>query len=215
MSSWTADRAAQFAFEDAPRADASISKDAVLSPIVAGEDAAFAITVLAGRTGTSEDVILTDKNLTGHDWTVTGTDAGDCADTSVAAGETLSCDFGDIPNGEDRTITITMSSDADDCANGIANTASITSSNDHDASNNEDSASITVLCPNPGVAKDAAVDTIVFGDDAVFTITVHAGGTGPARKLCSPMRTTPATTGSSPGPMPALAPTRASPMARP
>ena len=101
----------------------------------------------------------------------------------MAAGETLSCDFGDIPNGEDRTITITMSSDADDCANGIANTASITSSNDHDESNNEDSASITVLCPNPGVAKDAVVDTIVFGDDAVFTITVHAGGTGAAENV--------------------------------
>ena len=101
----------------------------------------------------------------------------------MAAGETLSCDFGDIPNGGDRTITITMSSRAGDCANGIANTASITSSNDHDASNNEDSASITVLCPNPGVAKDAVVDTIVFGDDAVFTITVHAGGTGPAENV--------------------------------
>ena len=131
----------------------------------------------------SEDVVLTDENTTGRNWTITGADAGDCADTSVAAGETLSCDFGDIPNGGNRTVTITMSSRQGDCANGIANTASITSSNDHDASNNEDSASITVLCPNPGVAKDAVVDTIVFGDDAVFTITVHAGGTGPAENV--------------------------------
>ena len=175
--------AAQFAFEDAPRADASISKDAVLSPVVAGESAAFTVTVHAGGTGTSENVVLTDLNTTGRSWTITGADAGDCAETSVAAGETLSCDFGDIPNGGDRTITITMSSRQGDCANGIANTASITSSNDHDASNNEDSASITVLCPNPGVAKDAVVDTIVFGDDAVFTITVHAGGTGPAENV--------------------------------
>ena len=171
------------AFEDAPQADASITKEAVVDPIVAGEDAAFTITVSAGGTGASEDVVLTDLNDTGHDWTVSGADAGDCADTTVADGETLSCDFGDVPNGESRTVTITMASDADDCANGIANTASVASSNDHDSSNNEASDSITVFCPNPGVAKEAVADPIVFGDDAVFTIAVNAGGSGPATNV--------------------------------
>jgi len=141
------------------------------------------VTVHAGGTGSSEDVVLTDLNDTGHGWTVTGTDAGDCVDTTVADGETLTCNFGDVPNGEDRTVTITMASDEGDCALGIANTASVASSNDHDASNNEDSDSITVLCPNPGVVKEAAVTPIVAGSDAVFTITVHAGGTGPAENV--------------------------------
>ena len=168
------------AFRDPPRADASIVKEAVVDPIVAGEDASFTVTVTAGGTGDSEDVVLTDLNETGHGWTITGADAGDCDDTSVADGETLSCDFGTVSNGETRTITITMNSDATDCAAGIANTASVSSSNDHDASNDTDGDSITVLCPNPGVAKVADGSPIVAGEDASFTITVNAGGTGPA-----------------------------------
>jgi uncharacterized repeat protein (TIGR01451 family) len=174
---------ASVAFQDPPQADASITKDAVLSPIVAGETASFDITVSAGGTGTSEDVTLTDENETDHTWTVSGPDSGDCTDLSIAPGETLTCEFGDIENGDQRSITISMTSDADDCELGIANTASIASSNDHDQSNNEDSAHIDVLCPNPGVVKDAEVTPIVFGEDAVFTVTVAAGGTGSAKNV--------------------------------
>jgi uncharacterized repeat protein (TIGR01451 family) len=175
--------AAANAFEDPPRADASISKQAVVDPIVAGEAASFTVTVTAGGTGDSEEVVLSDLNDTGHDWTISGTDAGACADTTVADGQTLTCDFGTVANGESRTITITMTSEADDCELGIANTATVSSSNDHDASNNEASDSITVLCPNPGVTKEAVADPIVFGEDATFTVTVHAGGTGPAENV--------------------------------
>ncbi len=166
------------AFRDPPQADASITKEAVLDPIVAGDPASFTIVVSAGGTGDSEEVVLTDLNDTGHAWTVTGADAGACDDTSVADGETLRCDFGTVANGESRTVTITMQSDADDCTNGIANTAKVASSNDHDSSNNEASDSITVFCPNPGVSKEAVADPIVFGEEAAFTIVVNAGGTG-------------------------------------
>lgn len=175
--------AAAVAFRDPPQADASIEKDAVLSPIVAGGTASFDITVTADGTGASEDVELTDKNETDRTWTVSGPDKDDCGSLSIAPGETLSCDFGDLDNGETRSITISMTSDADDCELGIANTAKVSSSNDHDASNNEDSASITVVCPNPGVTKDAEATPIVFGEDAVFTITVTAGGSGPAKNV--------------------------------
>ncbi|HYI66735.1 MAG TPA: SpaA isopeptide-forming pilin-related protein [Candidatus Limnocylindrales bacterium] len=175
---------AEFAFQDPPQADASITKTAVLDPIVAGEDASFDITVAAGGTGDSENVVLTDVNATGHTWTVTGDDAADCgADLLIEDGDTLTCDFGTIANGDDRSITITMASDEGDCALGIANTASVASSNDHDSSNNEASDTITVLCPNPGVVKSAVVDPIVAGEDASFTVTVTAGGTGGAENV--------------------------------
>ncbi len=175
---------AEFAFEDAPQADASIDKAADVTPIVAGEDASFTINVHAGGTGASEAVVLTDVNETGHDWTVSGTDSVACGlDLVIEDGDTLTCNFGTVPNNDDREITITMASDAGDCELGIANTASVASSNDHDLTNNEDSDSVTVLCPNPGVAKDASVDTIVFGEDAVFTIVVSAGGTGPTENV--------------------------------
>ena len=170
-------------FMDPPQADASITKDAVVDPIVAGDAASFSIVVSAGGVGTSEDVILTDLNETSHTWTVSGADSADCTDLSIAPGETLSCDFGDVANGDSRAITISMTSAADDCELGIANSAEVSSSNDHDASNNEDSASISVLCPNPGVTKDAEVSPITFGDDAVFSVTVTAGGSGPAENV--------------------------------
>ena len=70
-----------------------------------------------------------------------------------------------------------------DCENGIANTASITADDDVDLTNNESSAHISVLCPNPGVVKTADVDPIVFGDPASFTIVVSAGGSGDATNV--------------------------------
>ena len=80
------------------------------------------------------------------------------------------CGIPEDKHGDDRNITITMDSDEGDCELGIANTASVASSNDHDSSNNESSATITVLCPNPGVVKSAVLDPIVAGDDASFTV---------------------------------------------
>ena len=156
-----------------------VTKDAVLSPINAGDDASFTIVVSAGGTGSSENVILTDTNETTHTWAISGADAGDCADLSVAAAEDLSCDFGTIPNGQSRTVTITMESDADDCANGIANTASITADADTDESNNEDSASIEVECPDIVVDKTGS-GTVNATDAIYFEITVSNVGEGDA-----------------------------------
>jgi len=176
---------AGFAFQDPPQADASTVKDAVLSPIIAGTIASFDITVTAGGTGTSEDVVLTDLNETDHTWSITGDDAAACGTLplEIDPGEELICDFGDIENTDFRTIRISMPTNLDDCEAAIENKASIESSNDHDAGNNSDDASITVLCPNPGVVKEGNAEPIVFGEDAVFTITVHAGGTGPAENV--------------------------------
>ena len=46
-----------------------------------GDDAVFTVTVTAGGTGPAKNVVLRDLNDTGHDWAVTGTDAGACLDT--------------------------------------------------------------------------------------------------------------------------------------
>ena len=173
------------AFQDPPRRDPRVKKTAVLSPVVAGHPASFDIVVTAGGVGDSENVKLADQNpaSSGKTWTVTGADAGDCADLSIAPGEALSCDFGSIDNGDTRTVRITMTALESDCADGIANTAKITADDDVDTSNNESSDSISVLCPNPGVVKTADVDPIVFGDPASFTILVSAGGSGDASNV--------------------------------
>ena len=181
----SASASAEFAFEDPPLADASVLKEGNAEPIVVGEDAVFTVTVTAGGTGTSENVVLTDVNETDHTWTITGDDAADCGTLplTIDPGETLTCEFGDIPNTESRTITITMPTVEADCAAAIANTATITSDNDTNESNNQWSDTVTVLCPNPGVVKEGNAEPIVVGEDAVFTVTVTAGGTGPANNV--------------------------------
>ena len=170
------------AFQDAPRRDPSVEKTAVADPVVAGHDASFDIVVTAGGVGDSENVVLSDDNPadSGRTWAVSGDNAGACADLSIEPGESLSCDFGTIENGKSRTVRITMTALESDCQNGIANTATITADDDVDLTNNESSAHISVLCPNPGVVKTADADPIVFGDPATFTIVVTAGGSSDA-----------------------------------
>ena len=172
----------QGAFQDPPRRDPSVEKTAVVDPVVAGHDASFDIVVSAGGVGDSENVVLSDDNPanSGRTWTVSGANSGACDDLSIEPGESLSCDFGTIENGHSRTVRITMTALQSDCQNGIANTATITADDDVDLTNNESSAHISVLCPNPGVVKTADVDPIVFGDPAKFTIVVSAGGSGDA-----------------------------------
>ena len=129
---------------------------------MAGHDAAFDIVVTAGGVGDSENVVLSDDNPanSGRTWTVSGANSAACDDLSIEPGESLSCDFGTIENGNSRTVRITMTALESDCQNGIANTATITADDDVDLTNNESSAHISVLCPNPGVVKTADVDPI-------------------------------------------------------
>jgi fimbrial isopeptide formation D2 family protein/uncharacterized repeat protein (TIGR01451 family) len=183
LSAQTASAAS--AFSDPPRRDPSVTKTAVLDPVVAGHDASFTITVTAGGVGNSTGVVLSDVNPvgSGHTWAVTGANAASCTDLSIAPGETLTCNFGTILNGQSKTVTITTTALQADCANGIANTATITADADVNTNNNSASDSITVLCPNPGVTKTAVLDPIVFGDPASFTIVVTAGGSGDATNV--------------------------------
>ncbi len=158
--------------------DASVVKDAVDATIDAGGSAGFDMVVTAGGSGDSTHVVLTDVNPadSGRTWTISGADAGDCADLEIAPGETLSCDFGDVANGETRTITITTTSSAADCADGIENTAEITADDDVDESNNSDSARIDVDCPDLSLDKSASSLTVLAPDTLEYVIFVSNDG---------------------------------------
>ncbi len=160
-----------------------VVKTADADPIVFGDPATFTIVVTAGGSSDATGVVLTDENTTDNTWAVGGANAAACDAASVAPGETLTCDFGTIPAGQSRTVTITAASTADDCESGIANTAKITADDDVDTSNNESSDSITVLCPNPGVVKSANASPIDANDPASFTIVVSAAGSGASKNV--------------------------------
>jgi uncharacterized repeat protein (TIGR01451 family) len=159
--------------------DIEVTKTASNSPITAGEDAVFAITVENIGDGTAKDVVLTDPLPAGIAWT------DDSALCSIAAG-TLTCNIGDMEPGDTFTVHVSgetnnASAEDNDCGD-LPNLASATASNeaDEDTDNNSDDATIVVECPDVVVEKNAGATPIQVGEDAVFTITVSNEGEGTA-----------------------------------
>jgi uncharacterized repeat protein (TIGR01451 family) len=67
--------------------DLELTKTASNSPIIAGEDAVFAITIVNNGEGAAHDVVLTDDLPSGIAWT-------DDSDLCEIAAGTLTCDLG-------------------------------------------------------------------------------------------------------------------------
>jgi uncharacterized repeat protein (TIGR01451 family) len=158
--------------------DIAVAKSADNSPINAGEDAVFAITVVNSAeegTGTAYDVVLTDVLPSGIAWSVDN--AEKC---SIEAG-VLTCDVGTLEPGGSFTVTITGTTSSADCGQ-IPNVASATSSNEAqaDTENNSDDAVIDVLCAESGVSKTADADTVAAGEQIGFTVTITNDGAGTA-----------------------------------
>ena len=156
-----------------------VIKTAVQGTINAGEDAVFDITVTNTGTGTATGVTLSDPLPAGvsGDWVVSGADAGDCV--SPIVGNTLDCDFGDLPAGQSRTVTVTAPTDFDNCTT-LDNTATASSTN---APDDSDDAQITCDKPNLTLDKTPDAQNISAGEDVVFDITVSNGGPGTAKAV--------------------------------
>ncbi|HEV8546054.1 MAG TPA: hypothetical protein VGQ64_07150 [Candidatus Limnocylindrales bacterium] len=159
--------------------DIEVTKTASNSPITAGEDTVFAITVENIGEGVANDVVLTDPLPAGIEW------VDDSALCDIAAG-TLTCDLGDMDPGETFTVHVSgatnNASAADNDCGDLPNIASATASNEAsgDTDNNSDDATIVVECPDVVVVKDAVTTPIQVGEDAVFSITVSNAGEGTA-----------------------------------
>jgi uncharacterized repeat protein (TIGR01451 family) len=157
--------------------DLEITKEAVESPISAGDQAAFLITVKNIGAGTAYDVTLQDPLPAGVAWS---TDTEGC---SIAEG-TLSCDFGDLAAGASASVKVTGTTVAADCGS-LPNTASAAASNEPSdlLENNEDSATIVVDCPDVVIEKTADNSPILAGQVASFTISVWNEGKGTAHDV--------------------------------
>ena len=159
--------------------DIEVTKSASNSPITAGEDAVFAITVENIGEGIAYDVVVTDDLPAGIAWT-------DDSDLCEIAGSTLTCELGTMDPGETFTVHVSgatnnVSAEDSDCGD-LPNSASASASNeaDEDTENNSDDATIVVECPDIAVEKTASATPIQVGEDAVFEITVTNGGAGVA-----------------------------------
>ena len=129
-------------------------------------------------TGTAENVTLDDQ-LEGSGWSLGGADAGDC---SIDGGNVLTCDFGDLAEGESRTFTVSRETTFDDCGD-LPNSVTVSASNELEdfLENNTDDATVEVLCPELGIVKTADhAEAVVAGNEIGFTITIANNGEGTA-----------------------------------
>ncbi|HEX6867388.1 MAG TPA: hypothetical protein VF119_01220, partial [Candidatus Limnocylindrales bacterium] len=145
-------------------------------PISAGQTATFTIVLSNAGPGDASGVTLSDQLPSGA-WTLGGADKAAC---TISATNLLTCDFGTVLAGDDRTITVSKTSDADDC-DAIRNEVTVGASNEPTGAtgNNDDDATIVVDCPDLTVDKDGH-GPVSAGENAVFTITVTNLGPGVA-----------------------------------
>ncbi|HAL26467.1 MAG TPA: hypothetical protein DCP25_06970 [Chloroflexi bacterium] len=144
--------------------------------ISAGGTASFTITVTAGGTGDSTQVMLTDALATGRTWSVTGADAEACTITPGL----LSCDFGTMTNGSTRTVTLSTMSTSADCPEGLTNTALVSAAVDVNLENDSSTATQTVNCGQISLTKTADNATVAAGNPIGFVITATNNGAGTA-----------------------------------
>jgi fimbrial isopeptide formation D2 family protein/uncharacterized repeat protein (TIGR01451 family) len=158
--------------------DVTVVKEAASSPISAGENASFTITVTNVGTGTATAVTLQDQ-LDGSGWSLGGSNAGDC---SINASNLLTCNFGDLAEGASRTFSVSRETTADDCGE-LPNAVTVSATNELEdfLDNNSDNATIVVNCPDLLITKTADHQApVVAGDPIGFTITFSNNGDGTA-----------------------------------
>jgi uncharacterized repeat protein (TIGR01451 family) len=115
-----------------PAPDVSVSKTTSTPTVAAGDQAIYNITVTAGGTGNSANVMLSDALPASHTWIVSGPDAASC----TIMGSNLSCAYGTMAAGTTRSISVSTTTVVGDCANGLDNTATVTATTDVNPNNN-------------------------------------------------------------------------------
>src|SRR5581483_3703657 len=157
-----------------PESTISIEKVAHDAVVPLGSDVAFDVTVTNSGSNPASLVNVSDvlPPVSGG-WTLSGPDAGSC--TLVGLG--LSCHFGTLGPFESRTITITGHTGEESDCGVVDNIAFVTVSG---KTVDSSEAAVQVVCGDVSVDKVAAEPVIAPGDDAVFTLTVHSNGPGPA-----------------------------------
>ncbi|MBA3780411.1 MAG: DUF11 domain-containing protein [Nocardioides sp.] len=166
----------------APNANVGITKTVSPSNPVPGTDVTW--TVVVGNTGPSvarnvvvrDDVVDAITSLTAS----TGATPNPC---TIAAGNDVTCDLGDLPAG--ATVVITLAGGVPPDSSGeLSNTATVSSPTDTTPGNNSSTANPTTT---PGadlsIVKTSAPTVPVPGQDISYTVTVTNAGPSVAREV--------------------------------
>ncbi len=158
--------------------DVTISKTADNSPILAGEDASFTISVWNQGPGTAYDVVISDELPAGVDWTE---DSEAC---EIVDG-TLTCEVGTLADNDDPfTVVVSGPTTVESCGD-LDNLAAVSASNEPEDNlgNNEDDATVEVQCASISLVKTAgnAADgtelLVATPGNVTFTYVVTNTGT--------------------------------------
>ncbi|NYE35991.1 putative repeat protein (TIGR01451 family) [Nocardioides cavernae] len=160
-----------------PQADVSITKTATPVDPVPGEDITWTIGVTNAGPSVARDVVVTDDVLDA----ITGlTATGPC---TIAAGNVVTCDLGDVAPGGSRTVTL-VGRIPFGYRGPVDNTASVASPTDVTPGNNEASTEGDADAQaDVSITKTASPEDPVPGGEAGWTIVVTNAGPSTARDV--------------------------------
>lgn len=153
----------------------SITKTADASPVSAGSQIGFTVTVSNAGPGTAKGVSVSDPLPSGLAWSISG-----AANGFSISGGTLSFGPSDIASGASATVHIVATTTGSSCAT-IPNTATASLTNGTAPSPAQ--ASIVVQCPSLSITKTADAAIVSAGSPIGFTVTVSNAGPGTAKSV--------------------------------
>jgi uncharacterized repeat protein (TIGR01451 family) len=154
-------------------ANLGLTKTADATPVNAGDQIGFTLTLTNNGTGTAKNVTLHDPlpsgSGSGLTWTMSPATAGCTVVSNV-----LNCSFGDLASGAVRTVHLIAQTSKTECAT-YPNIADAHSDNDGNPT-----ANATIVCQNPSVhvVKTADAASVNAGSNIGFTLTVRNTGVG-------------------------------------
>jgi len=153
-------------------AQIDIAKTADNGTVNAGDQIGFTITVTNNGAGTAYGVSASDTLNSAFSWALAPDSAG-----WTLVGNALSFSAASMAAGASSSVHVVATSTAEDCGV-VNNTASVTTTND---GSDQDSASVTIQCPDIHVAKTAnPAGPVSAGDQIGFDVTISNSGPGDA-----------------------------------
>ena len=155
-------------------ADLSITKTPSASPVLAGTDLTYTLTIHNAGPADAVNTVVSDPLPSGTTF-VSATGGG------VASGGTVTWNLGMVATGATTAVTVTVHVDIARTLD-LSNTATVTSdTSDPDGSNNAATA-VTPVTPAVGATADLSItkadsaDPVTAGTDLTYALTVHNAG---------------------------------------